>query len=281
MDLFAGDKVEVLADRAELTLDLYSGDELKVVLGDADSQLQARTEVEFRGSRHGPSGTALMIFIPNEFELTVHKGTSLEMLSASASDAIPLGAIPVVQWIAEWFGRNKAGDAASAQTKGVAWASSKLEIPLLKQAPRRMAAGERLFNLIWTGGFPPYTISVSDQTGRTLLLRAAGLVQARLPTTPTTIAPGRYRIEIRDSHGNLALAEFDAVDPERLPSFPPDATLTKMSPDLRTTLDAALLASQGWRFEALLRVAPISDRYSPARLLEDALAQGRAPPPPP
>jgi hypothetical protein len=157
--------------------------------------------------------------------------------------------------------------------------SPPVHIPLLAHKGQRLAAGTRAVALEWEGGTPPFDVALYRNGVAAPV--ATQRVDARSVVMPAlTLEPGTYRFEIVDRQKQSALGEFLAVAPDERPAPSADdaAALAdpSLTPDVRTTLEAAFLAraDADWDFEAYERVAPIAASSPPAELLRYRLVEG-------
>jgi len=158
-------------------------------------------------------------------------------------------------------------------------AAPSIDIPLLSRKGLRLVAGTRQLALEWGGGTPPFDVSVY-RNGVTAP-RATRHVEARAAVLPgVTFETGTYHVEIVDAAQESGVAEFTVVSEDAVPKLSPDdeAALADpaLSPELRTTLEAALLMRQDpdWSFEAYQRVEPLAATCPPAELLRYRIVDG-------
>jgi hypothetical protein len=164
----------------------------------------------------------------------------------------------------------------SMLSRGIASAPP-IEFPLLSSEGRRLVAGSRALALEWRGGTPPFDVSLYRDGV------ASALVTRRLETRATVLPSvafeaGTYHIEIVDAEKQSGLGRFTVVSEDAVPRPTPDEQTAlgdpALSPDLRTTLEAALLTRRDhtWDFEAYQRVEPLAATCPAAELLRYRIA---------
>jgi len=155
-----------------------------------------------------------------------------------------------------------------------------ISLPLVSGATARLSAGTRPLYLAWQGGEPPYQVRLTNTAGKEILkqtgIAAPGGNTQPFKTAPVPLKPGQYRLTISDAKSQAR------VTVEVVPAIPlpPPATLAGVTDtDIRQTLEALWLASQGeaWWLEAYQRVMPLEGQHQPARLLRYSLEKGQAP----
>ena len=156
-----------------------------------------------------------------------------------------------------------------------------LFIPLLED-PMMLAAVKRPFCLSWQGGRPPYRIRLYHQYERKPFIEREPVKENSLKIDNLALSQGNYSLKINDAEGRKLQAKFTVVDPNELPRMPHQEELRQrdLAEAAKITLHATWLAAQNdgkWIFECYQRVAGIADKYHPACLLRNALADGQRP----
>ncbi|MFO1429630.1 MAG: hypothetical protein U1F76_05745 [Candidatus Competibacteraceae bacterium] len=158
-----------------------------------------------------------------------------------------------------------------------------INLPLASGAKAWLSVGTRPLYLAWQGGEPPYQVRLTNTAGKELVkqsdIAAPGGNTQPFKTAPVSLTPGRYRLIISDDAKRQATVTVEVVP---VIPLPPPATLAGITDaDIRQTLEALWLASQGeaWRLEAYQRVMPVEAQHRPARLLRYSLEKGQVPPP--
>lgn len=156
-----------------------------------------------------------------------------------------------------------------------------LFIPLL-EGPMILAAAKRPFCLSWQGGKSPYRIRLYHQYERRPFIEREPVKENSLRIDNLALSPGNYNLKIDDAKGRNIKAKFTVVDPNELPRMPHQEELRQsdLAEAAKITLYATWLAAQNdgkWIFECYQRVAEIADKYHPACLLCNALADGQRP----
>ncbi len=154
-----------------------------------------------------------------------------------------------------------------------------IRIPLLASPAQRIGAGERALALEWRGGTPPFDVALyrDDASKPLATLRTPS---TRAAFSPLVLRKGSYHFQIVDADRDSSAATFAVVATGDVPQPTADehAALDDpaLSPEVRTTLGAALLAKDDatWNLEAYERVAPIAGTCPPAELLRYRLAEG-------
>lgn len=143
--------------------------------------------------------------------------------------------------------------------------------------PQRIAAGRRNVVVGWNPAKGTSVIVVIRP------LRGKPIITASTTehfwTSPILdFKPGLYEFEFRsEPGGDRKTVLVEAIDPGVLPRSHIDLGSQAIGEDLRTTLEAGVLASQGegtFALEALQAVSPLSARLPAAKLLQDALIDG-------
>jgi hypothetical protein len=149
--------------------------------------------------------------------------------------------------------------------------SGELSAPALA-TPQALFAGPQSVVAGWLGPRQA-SVRLTDARGREIASgRASGGVWT---SPPTTLAPGRYMIELSDGK-RIVQQSIDVLPASDAPKIPAE---TEAAPELRDIALAAWLAGSDQRFmlAALQKVAPYARENQPARVLTKALISGRRP----
>jgi hypothetical protein len=132
------------------------------------------------------------------------------------------------------------------------------EVPLnfavtgLSRGFAEVGPGARMFAVCWQGGDAPYTVSLRNAAGQTLVLeKGLSGTELILASKPVAFTAGAYDIDVSDAQGAHADGRFTVVAAAMLPPGG-DAT----GPAAVTAAEAADRAGAQYRYEAYLRVAP-------------------------
>ena len=101
--------------------------------------------------------------------------------------------------------------------------------------------------LAWRGGESPHAVRVFRVDGQRSVLKVFGLKGRQLPPRNLKLPAGRYRVEVEDADFRRAAAELEAVEKNLLPKPPAAANLSRLSPAVRTTVEATWLAGRDKR----------------------------------
>lgn len=193
------------------------------------------------------------------------------------------GAAPgVLANLAAWAGgwlHTQAETTASLVTRGD---SQTITLPLIPAPPARLLTGTRPLSLAWTGGEPPFSVTLQRQTDKTVVLNQPGIYLRRFSSPSLDLIPGAYDLTIRDAMGQ-ATVTVEAVTAAALPPLPIELTPAAGADRLTETVHAVWLAAQGepWLLEAYQRAVLWHEQHEPAQWLMDSLEKGIRPPPPP
>jgi hypothetical protein len=134
-------------------------------------------------------------------------------------------------------------------------------LPLMDGDTQLVESGSRRIALAWSGGAPPYTITL-ESTSRPRPVAETSTMARRLILPPVDIHPGTYTVSVRDESGSRCVNIFTAVPPSSAPKPSSDMALLLADEHtpvaVRATYDAARLMadpSDRWRLEAYQRVA--------------------------
>lgn len=127
-----------------------------------------------------------------------------------------------------------------------------LKVPALS-ATTRLGPGHEDLSLAWIGGCAPYSLSISNGSGRTFTAEQLGRPQARLATP--NLAPGEYTLTVRDADGGAFVSRL--IVHETLPEGPFASAIDDN--ELTAVAHAAWLANlenQAWRWESFQLLRP-------------------------
>jgi hypothetical protein len=263
----------------ETFLNLLPGDKVRVVDADSgrpdDAKNQItlsvgnqRVDLDFDSGRYcigSPSGNCSLPPAP----AGPPSAWSVIVANVCASVGAMLGAAQADQYTAQAEGMASRGGGTSP-----------IRIALLAPGGQRIVSGTRALAIEWTGGAPPFRVSL-HRAGTSAVLEALD-ASGQSATFPAAALPdGSYRLEIADDAGHTGSGTFEAVPAADLPAPTPDegavAADASLPADMRTTLVAATLAGRApnFGFEAYQRIAPIGQGYEPADLLRYRLTHPR------
>ena len=172
------------------------------------------------------------------------------------------------QALTEWSD----GDEVQAKIRNVKDAGP-LELPLLSgSTPGRVVAGNRQFTLAWTGGSPPFHVTLAAMSG------GAGqewkAVGDRRVSAKLRLPEGQYEARVTDDH---RLTVIGALEVSSAAPTEDDAGLAEFPPGVARLLAAARLSDMdtgAWRLEAYERLTELAGTSRAARLMAGRLAQG-------
>lgn len=128
-------------------------------------------------------------------------------------------------------------------------------------------SGQRPFALLWGGGVAPYTVSVVGSSGAIVSESNLSATMLRLKDS-RNIAPGMYRVMVRDAAGGQVAGQFRAVvQPGPTTAVSPDAAILAAG--------EALSRGDDRRFEAFLLLAPHRASDKSVAAMVDVLAEDR------
>jgi hypothetical protein len=139
---------------------------------------------------------------------------------------------------------------------------------------QRIAAGRRSIAIAW---------KIEKGSSVTVAIRALGASEPIAATTstegawtspPLDLKPGLYTFEFGSRSFGSKERLVRVINPDELPRPQTDWNSQSSEGDLQTTLEAAVLASQGegsFVLEAFQTVSPLASRVPAAKLLEDVL----------
>ena len=133
---------------------------------------------------------------------------------------------------------------------------------------QRIAVGERAFWLNWSGGQPPFRVSLRPGTGPTV---SGTSVIPEITLKPIRITAGTIDLTIEDDLGRKFATKLTAL--ERLP-IAPDYSASAPTKELARYLAAAWLSQQGggtYRIEAAQRLSSLASTLSVANSLRRGL----------
>jgi hypothetical protein len=128
-----------------------------------------------------------------------------------------------------------------------------IQVPVLGAAPR-VVAGKRDLPLAWTGGCPPFAITV--RAPQRVLTQRKDLNARQVKLAALDLPAGTYTVEIRDARGTRQSTNLIAV--AKGPSFPPE--IANDSSPLGVISRALWLGDQdscAWRLDAFEQVRPL------------------------
>ena len=241
---------------------------------------QRLTRVEQRSSpyaisvRPGGQGTPIDLLFDKvwallrPFEKAPGEDILNVMARASASQPIT---VPMLDRFALDAGSKASAFACDAASPA---GSGACEGPLLE-------AGHRPLALIWSGGTPPFSITIEDEDGRELA-HADGLNTPVFRSAPLELDPGRYLLTLSDAGGpdGGKMFPFSAVSHERVPMPTPDLALEDQGHHaLADVIFATWLADQdkAWIWDGFARVMPHVHSFPPAAALAGHLGRGLSP----
>jgi len=147
--------------------------------------------------------------------------------------------------------------------------------PVFADAEARIASGNRPLCLAWSGGEPPYAVSIKSEDGRTLIRQKTEDEFVKTPAVDWR--PGTYRIDLSDASQTTSF-KIRVVDPASLPNTGLEGPDTSIREPLRILTQAYALASiedGAWALEAYQRLCPLeAQAYAPAAILAESLRMG-------
>lgn len=152
--------------------------------------------------------------------------------------------------------------------------------PPFEGTPGMLQAGTRSVFLTWTGGKPPYEVSLVREGSETPLLSLKGVGQSRVRVDNVTLVPATYILTVEDGAGGQDRAKLIVAPVNQVPAPPDELARSALAPAARTTLLAAWLAAHDdglWVFEAYQQAALVATPGSAAELLREALERGERP----
>lgn len=155
--------------------------------------------------------------------------------------------------------------------------SDDVQIPLLAPNLCRLSAGRRRLYLPWTGGQPPFEITIVRESGDPpqTIAHLTG-VQERSAEMDVELHPGQYVVAITfpDPIGTVYGARGNFVVVNEAPPIPAAAAM-ELSDTARRFWEAAMLAAAddgAWTWEAYQRLRGDMDGYPAAAALAGRLA---------
>ena len=158
-----------------------------------------------------------------------------------------------------------------------------LSLPMLDGGETLLAAGTRSLSLVWSGGRPPFTVTVRTAEGQRID-RWPNLQERRLDGETIRLSPGRHTLSLDDGNSETEPLSFPftVVDSGELPKADKRITI-RGDADSRfaETIHATWLAAEDrvWIWESFSRVMPLARDFPPAAALASHLARGRIPGP--
>lgn len=152
-------------------------------------------------------------------------------------------------------------------------------VPLAGDGKTKIVAGRRKLAIGWLGGTAPFKVSLFYGAGTRPIATVSAGESRRARFPESSLAAGRYRIDIRDAAGRRTRAPFEAIPQVDAPAEPPDEAAALRSPDtppdVRAVVEAARLAQHvDWRLEAYQRVVDYVRESHLARAVEFELVAG-------
>ncbi|MEM9439018.1 MAG: hypothetical protein AAGA73_01085 [Pseudomonadota bacterium] len=197
-------------------------------------------------------------------------GEDTIMLMARASAAQPI-TVPMLDRFAHHTGSKAAAFACGSPSSA---GGEACEMPLIQ-------AGYRSLALIWSGGRPPFAISIEREDGRQLA-HSDGLQTSLFQSESRRFEPGRYLLTVSDADGpeGARLFPFRVVSREQMPM--PSSKLALKDEGHQALADvifATWLADQDdvWIWDGFTRVMPYVGAFPPAAALASHLGRGIAP----
>lgn len=184
----------------------------------------------------------------------------------------------LIAWAGDWL-QTHAETTASLVTRSD---GATIALPLIPAPPARLEAGTRALSLAWSGGKPPFHVSLERQADKIVALNEPGVTLERFSSPPLDLIPGLYELTILDGRGAKTVASIEVVTAAELPAAPGELAAAAGADSLKATVHALWLAAQGesWLLEAYQRISPWREQHEPARWLMDSLEKGIRPPPP-
>jgi hypothetical protein len=187
----------------------------------------------------------------------------------------------VWQWAANELGVRDVESREKATAEASIRDLRAFSVPLLNNN-QMLAAGYRAIAIGWPRNDGPVRMAIKGPARKVI---ATGRSSSdRWISRPVDLEPGPYTITIEAASGSVIEKKFEVVPASFLPKFPDDPMAGELPPEHVETIRAAWLAAQrGGRYalEGFQIVAPIAERYHPAKLLSGALIEGSLPTKPP
>jgi hypothetical protein len=185
----------------------------------------------------------------------------------------------LMRWATGWFtGWN---EARQSQVVAVHVRSGRpIFAPPFEGMSGRLQAGSRSLFLTWTGGKPPYAISLVREGAATPAFSLTGTEQSRIRADNVVLIPGPYILTVEDAAGGQDRAKVVVAPANQIPAPPEELARSALAPAVRKTLFAAWLAAHDeglWVFEAYQQAALVATPGSAADLLREALERGERP----
>jgi len=180
-------------------------------------------------------------------------------------------------WASKWFrvAHNEHRQALSLITKG--GGDIPISIPLLEGKENIMADGKKDFYLSWHGGKSPFSLKIFFEDNKEVFLSFQGISDNRLGKTELLFTKGRYRVEITDTNGDVAIGYFVVYPKEYLTSLTKELTYILHSSDVMREFIEVIFSMRlidknpEWSFEAFQRVSKFSNNFYPALLLQERI----------
>jgi hypothetical protein len=179
------------------------------------------------------------------------------------------------QWAAQELGLRDVQQRERAAAEASIRDISRFVVPLLKD-PQTLAAGRRAISIAWPGQ-DRARIEITGPDSRIISIEASASGKWR--SELIDLEPGSYKIAITPESDGRIERTIQVVPESSFPAFPADSSAAQLPAEFVDTLRATWLAGRGRRFalESFQMVAPIADRYYPAKLLSEALIEGSLP----
>jgi hypothetical protein len=146
-----------------------------------------------------------------------------------------------------------------------------LAIPGLEDGSACVGAGARIFGVSWHDGITPFTVTLTDSSGRELVRESGVMEQGlRVRSRKIDLLSGNYTITVRDGRDKEATGHFTAVAPNAIPQPDPERVPDFLDPSAKSVVAASWLVDNNERrtysYEAYLDVLPFVEDGNDASL---------------